>query len=436
MTTPAAPDANTRRLRPRLALAAIAVLILIVALLTPEATGGRTGDARLTTRSTDSQGASVLYELAGRLGWRPVRRDADSIALGDTAAVHLVLDPPIPLSGIETHQLLDRVRRGAGLVYVLGGGPLADSLGLGSRVPRAGSVIGTAQILVGTSGPLVVDDTAGCERHRESILSAGLPFWPDRQTSILALRWKGPMPEGSRVLATVRTVAGFAGNELPAAIGFPLGRGRVVVAADPDLLRNDVLRVCRWGADVAVIRMREYASAGAPNGDRRERLVFDEYHQGYGDQPGTIRGIITYLGRTASGHFVLQLAAAGLLLLFALGPRLLPPRAAERIERRSPLEHVDALARAYRAVGATRTATARLVHGVRRRVEHALGGRPGATSDEAFLAWAHDRAPARAADVDLVRQALERPVNRRELETVGQALRRLERALTSFPKPS
>jgi hypothetical protein len=238
------------------------------------------------------------------------------------------------------------------------------------------------------------------------------------------------------VLATVRTVNGFAGNELPAAIGFPLGRGRVVVAADPDLLRNDVLRVCRWGADVAAIRILEYASADAPNGGRRERLVFDEYHQGYGEQPGTVRGIVTYLRRTASGHLVLQLAAAGLLFVFAAGPRLLPPRAAERIERRSPLEHVDALARAYRAVGATRTATARLLHGVRRRVEHALGAQGGTASDEAFLAWARDRAPARAPDIDLVRQALAQPLSRRELESVGQALRRLETSLTSFPRPS
>jgi hypothetical protein len=210
----------------------------------------------------------------------------------------------------------------------------------------------------------------------------------------------------------------------------------VAVAADPDLPRNDVLRVCRWGADVAALRILEYVSEGAPGGGRRQRLVFDEYHQGYGDQPGTMRGIITYLSRTSSGHLVLQLAGAGLLLLLAVGPRLLPPRAAERIERRSPLEHVDALARAYRAVGATRTATMRLVHGVRRRVEHSVGTRGASTTDDAFLAWARERVPARAADIDLVRQALERPVPRRQLEDVGQALRRLETSLTSFPRSS
>jgi hypothetical protein len=164
--------------------------------------------------------------------------------------------------------------------------------------------------------------------------------------------------------------------------------------------------------------------------------VFDEYHQGYGEHPGTMRGILTYLERTGSGHLMLQLAGAGLLLLFAIGPRLLVPRPKERIERRSPLEHVDALARAYRAVGATRTATARLVHGVRRRVEHALGARSAATTDNAFLSWARERVPARSGDIDLIRQALGQPVPHRQLETVGQALRRLETALTSFPGSS
>jgi hypothetical protein len=203
----------------------LATAIVLVALLTPEDTGGRTGDPRLTSRSTEPQGASALYELARRLGWRPTERLTDSIPLGDTASVHLVLDPPIAPSATETHQILDRVRRGAGLVFVLGAGPLADSLGLGSRVPRAGSVIGAAQILVGSSGNLVVDDTSTCGDRDDGWLSAGLPFWPDRQTHILALRWKGQPPAGSRTLASVKTVSGIAGDELPAVIGFPLGRG-------------------------------------------------------------------------------------------------------------------------------------------------------------------------------------------------------------------
>jgi hypothetical protein len=58
------------------------------------------------------------------------------------------------------------------------------------------------------------------------------------------------------------------------------------------------------------------------------------------------------------------------------------------------------------------------------------------SSDDAFLAWATARAPGHAADVELVRHALDHPVSRRELEAVGQALRRLETSLTSFPRSS
>lgn len=420
-----APPPATKRawlLQPRVALPIVAAAIIIVALITPEATGGRSGDARLSARSTLPQGASVLYELATRLGWRAEQRLADSIPLGDTTAVHLLLDPAIPPSAVETRGVLDRVRRGAGLVYVLGGGPMADSLRL--RASR------------GNSGRLVSGDTASCAGRGEGLLEAGLPFWPDRQTHILAVRWRGAAPADTVTLASIQSSLGIAAVETSAAVGFPLGRGRVAVVADPDLLRNDVLRVCRWGADVAVVRLLEYVSAGAPGGGRRERLVFDEYHQGYGDQPGTVRGIVRYLGRTSSGHLVLQLAGAGLVLLLAVGPRILPPRTVERVERRSPLEHVDALAHAYRAVGATRTATARLVHGVRRRVEHARGPRGAAASDDNFLDWALVRAPARAADVRLVRHALATPISRHELEGVGAALRRLESSLTSFPRSS
>jgi hypothetical protein len=422
MTGPTPGAARARLVQPKVALPIIAVVMILVALLTPEQTSGRSGDSRLSSRLTSPQGAALLSELAARLGWQPSERLADSIPSGDTAAVHLVLDPELPLTASEARELLDRVRRGAGLVYVLGGGPLADSL----RV-RAG---------LGSAGRLVAGDTSDCDERGENVLTDGLPFWPDGRTYILAVQWRGTPPPAVTTLASVENDLGVRTTVSPAAVGFPLGRGRVAVVADPDLFRNDVLRVCRWGADVAAVRILEYVSEDAPGGRRRDRLVFDEYHQGFGDQPGTLRGIFRFLARTGSGHLVLQLAGAGLVLLLAVGPRLLLPRSTDRIERRSPLEHVDALARAYRAVGASRTATARLLHGVRRRVEHALGRQDASSGDEAFLAWAANRAPARAADLELIRRALAQPVSRRDFEAVGAALNRLEAVLTSFPRTS
>jgi hypothetical protein len=167
----------------------------------------------------------------------------------------------------------------------------------------------------------------------------------------------------------------------------------------------------------------------------RPLLVFDEYHQGYGTHPGTMRAVVLYLSRTASGHALGQVLLAGLVLLLAVGPRALPPRDVERVERRSPLEHVGALASAYEQVGATRTAAGRLLRGIRRRVERAMRGygtRGPELSDEAFLAAALRADPALASDVALIQRALGATLVRHDFEALGGALRRLETSLLTL----
>jgi hypothetical protein len=216
----------------------------------------------------------------------------------------------------------------------------------------------------------------------------------------------------------------------PAAIGFALGRGRVVAVADVDLFRNDNVRMCAWDAAVQVMRFLEYLRADAQG--ERTTLVFDEYHQGNGVRPGTSRAIVRYLSTTSSGKALAHLGIAGLLLLFALGPRSLAPRDPERVERRSPLEHVDALARAYWHVNATRTATRRLLQGVHRRIEHRWGLTRRDVPEEQFLDWIAERLPHRRDDVALVRRALNTSMQRRDFTNVGDALRRLEHDLLTF----
>ena len=261
-------------------------------------------------------------------------------------------------------------------------------------------------------------------------------MWPDQTVRVWRFQWTRPRPRGTVVFARStleREIPDTSfGRSAPAAAGFPLGAGRVVVVSDPDMLRNDVLRVCKWGLDVVTARMLDFLAAGEP---RRARLIFDEYHQGFGTHPGTLRAIIVYLSRVPSGHVLLQGMLAGLVLLLALGPRALPPHDVERVERRSPLEHVDALANAYSRVGATRTATARLLRGVRRRVEPSGMRSPiGADDPDAtFLAMA-EAFPSRRPDVALVRRALAQPLSRRDFENIGGALRRLEESLIAERK--
>src|SRR3954451_19766252 len=116
MTTPSVPEDGplaTRRRR-RLALVAILAVIIVAALFTPELIGGRTGDDRLTTYSAEAQGAKLLYELAGRMGSPVERWNSGPRVPRKPRTVVAVLDPVQPISAIETHELLSRVRAGAG----------------------------------------------------------------------------------------------------------------------------------------------------------------------------------------------------------------------------------------------------------------------------------------------------------------------------------
>jgi hypothetical protein len=200
----------------------------------------------------------------------------------------------------------------------------------------------------------------------------------------------------------------------------------VVALSDPDLLRNDVIRRCVWGADVIAMRMLEWLRGGGPV--PRTALAFDEYHQGFGRTPSMYALVGEFLVGHPVGRALLVMAAAGLVLLLAAGPRPLPPRDRETIERRDPLEQVDALAHAYEQVHASRTVAARLLRGLRARRGESTSRH---LSDDAFLSSARDAVPERAADVELIRRALRERVAARDLDEVGAALRRLEDSLTT-----
>lgn len=404
--------------RPGRMLPLVGSVLLLVALLTPEATNGRFGDARLSSHISGSMGARVLADLAARLGWRIVMRDSmpvPSTPAGGT--VHAVLAPPMRMTAAQAHRYLDAVRGGDALLIALDErNPLADSLGLW-RTRDGGELVVAAA------------DSAACGARRRDITP---PLWPDGRAHLWALRWVRGAPASTVTFARVGNVAGRSGAQadttVVTAAGFAVGRGRVAVVADPDLLRNDVLRRCAHGADVVAVRLLEYLRAG---GDvPRAILEFDEYHQGYGPAASVGRVVRRFLATNPVGRTILQTCLAALLLLLAVAPRAMVPRPRGRVERRDPLEQVDALAHAYEQVGATRTATARLLRGLRTRVERGSTAER-ARADDAVLDAALAADPARSADVSLVRRALRASDAHEHLPEIGAALRRIEAALTT-----
>lgn len=395
--------------QPLIVLPLLAVLIVATALLVKTPVSGREGDPRLSSTSTQPLGAKLFYELAARLGYHTQRATSGALPPDDTAIV-AILDPTVALTPLEVHAVLTHVRIGGALLVVLGNGTraLADSIGV-----RADN---TGGLLIANVGAM-----RQC-RDAKPFTRTGLWFGPP---SLLGLVIADSIVARTQLFLQV-TGTGII-KPRPAMIGMAYAGGRIIVASDPDVLRNDALRNCGYGLDVAAAAALAYLRDA--EGANRKRLVFDEYHLGRGQRTGVSGVVQSYLTTTPSGRTLLQLCVAGLLLLLAIAPRVLPPRPDERGERRSPLEHVDALARAYLQVGATRTGVQRLVRGLQRR----LGGsskREGPRSDTEFLERVAETKPPLAGDVAVVVHALSNSVTPAEFVDVGRAVARIEASFT------
>jgi hypothetical protein len=145
-----------------------------------------------------------------------------------------------------------------------------------------------------------------------------------------------------------------------------------------------------------------------------------------------VSAIAGYLAHTSSGRMFTTLLAAGVVLLLAAAPRPIVPADTERVVRRSPLEHADALGRAYEDVRATRTASARLVSGLRRRAGRVIV--TARDADEAgFLDAVARRAPSVEGSVAILRRALNEQLSPHEFAQVADAVDTIEHALLTTP---
>jgi hypothetical protein len=434
--TDAAPERRARNAT-LITLGILLVLVALVVILTPVSDSNI--DTRLTTQRYGSGNAKLVSDLAARLGWRVRVVDQPLRGALDTTAIYLVFAGPTAMPANERGTLLSAVRRGAGLLVAPrsdGEFALLDSLGL--RTGTAGLVdvtpLGTCaaetdplaalrvrtRMLTFTTAPPTGDaartavpypqqartmlsssvriDTDTSEINGDSTKS-GNAVVEDSAKLSNTMR-PAPTSEATDSVADTASDAQSTHEPRPTMVAFPLGRGRVVALADPDVLRTDQLRNCAQGLALSVVRGLEYLSEG-----RSRSLTFAEFYQRENtDGAGTV--VWEWLRFSSLGRGVLTLIAAGLLLLLARGRRTLAPVTRLREERRSALEHVDALATAWQAVRGTRTAARMLARGIRRR--HAAG-RWRTLDDAAFLAALAERHPAIADDAASLQRAMESP---------------------------
>lgn len=396
-----------RWLRPVIVLPVLGTLLLAAVIFSP---GGATNslDQRLTTYSTTPFGARALYDVLGRLGWHVARQRSVFHEPVDSSSTYLVLSPPLDLSATEVSALLGAVRRGATIVVSPdAGSALADSLRI--RRTRFDQDLEVLQ-----------SDTSDASDSASSFVAAAVNAGGFS-------RYLRPVPTSERDTEpvfppdtmTLLRVRADSGRVWPAVVTRKLGKGTAVIVADLTFARNDNVR--DTSGMILAVRLLERAGV-----DPGHRLVFDEYHQGFGDE-SSMSGVIGHaLFGTPVGRAAVQALIAGLILLLAVGIRPVAPRGRASIERRSPLEHVGALRLAYEQIQATRLATTRLVRGVRRR--HPLGA--GSLTDDAYLSLVAQRAPAAAGDAALLQRALTTQMAAPDWVAVGGAIDHIERAIT------
>jgi hypothetical protein len=338
-------------MRPRnevgVAVLLLGALILVAALLGRQPAADR--DERTSTFVAAPGGSRGLLDATIRLGI-PVQRFRErSRGLAAVAPsrrpVLVILAPSIPFSAPERSAVLSYGAR-ADLVLA---GKSAESLMrcFGYRVnrrfldsvriapPGAGSGSRWPWVratLVPTRRSVVVDSSRSADAER---VSCAVP--PIRAVDTL-LRSEAGVPEAIRLRRA----------------DYPHD---VILVADEELFRNRTLRRTDAGPFVLGLFVAAY-----------DRVVFEEYHHGYGAS-GSLGAMAFEWSRASPwGVMVWQAAAVGVLALIFGAVRFGPSRPGIPRRRRSPLEHLRALATALAAARGHDVAIGAIVRGLRRRL--------------------------------------------------------------------
>jgi hypothetical protein len=339
-------------MRPRLELGLAAGILLAlgvgaVALGTRRARNADTDPRRSTYLATPS-GSRAWADALARLGVQVERYRRPSLSLGmlEPGAVFAVIGPT---GGLDA-------REGAHLAGLSG-----DLLLAGPGTESVMTCLGY-RVAVRRGDAAALKAPAGAEqlpmpRARAELVRHLATTVVDSSDTYDGQRHTCTVPTPSRVDTLLRTL-----NDRPVALRLGYADGRAVtLVADDRLFRNQTLRKTAAGPIMLGLVTPRY-----------RRLVVDEFDQGYPTSSGSLAGAtLQWSLRSPWGWIVWQLVAVGVIALVAAGIRFGPARSAIPRRRRSPLEHVRALATALAAARGHETAVRLMVQGLRRRLSRA-----------------------------------------------------------------
>lgn len=324
-------------------------------------------DARASTMLSGPSGSKALHQVLVQLGQPSERRRTALFTLNSesrrSTALLVLLDPPIPLQGAEIEQVVQFVKTGGAVLAVGDGGGFTSCTGWEPARAAGG----------------FKSDSTRVEEHRGLRLPRVVAVLKRTQTERLeGLMKRGIAPRddacGALTPQGVDTVLATR-DRRPVALTFRYrSGGTVTLMADAGWFRNQVWR----DSDVPHVLLPLLTPP------RRGRVVWDEYHQGFGKEGPTM--LVTtweWLLHSPAGWAILQLVAVGLVWLAVTAVRFGPPLAVIERRRRSPLEHLEALAAGLESAADAGTAVQRIVAGLRRRLSRA--GHVGTSDLKAWL---------------------------------------------------
>jgi hypothetical protein len=396
------------RQRSELALGTGIVLVLGVTAGLIGVQRGRLSDAdpRRSTFLAGPSGARGFAEALGRLGVavQAFRRPIGSLDSAAAGALTAFIDPSVALSAREGQQV-------AGIP--------GDILVAGVRANTALRCLGW-EVSSPTRDRAAIKPPPGGEarpfpRPRAVLLRRDSADAVDSASAEDDAPVRCTAPVAATVDTLLRTTDGR-----PVAVRLRLQDGRTAtLVADGRLFTNRALRETAAGPFVLGLVVPRY-----------RRVVVDEYHHGFNASRSLSGATLDWTFRSPWGWAILQLAGVGMLALLASGVRFGPIRTGIERRRRSPLEHVRALATALAATRGHDVAVRLIVQGLRRRLSVTDRRAPGEVGRWLDGLEPAVRSPAGRAALTTLTAVTRRPASAEDVLHAADAVETLWEELT------
>lgn len=366
-------------------------------------------DPRRSSYLTGPNGASALAEVLERFGATVERHERpffvlDTTGLAGSRAWLAVLEPDFSLAESELRSVGHWLAAG-GSIFAAGETGIEECFGV-RVLPFLPTTARRPTRAIRERGSLDVRETRAEFR----------PLRESQQDEVSTECSAFPAVVDREVVLTT------AGND-SVAIMYTMATGaRALLLADSRYVANEDLRETDAGSLVLPLLLEHEPSV----------VTIDEFHHDFGPGGSLYGAAMSWMRRTPAGWAMIQIVFVAILAIFARAIRFGPALEVVHRERRSPLDHVDALATGLARARSADAAVTLLVDGLRRRLgrpatgEQATPERLSAWLDTLKLATRTDT--ARAA-VDRLKAALNKPADRRSVLDAALTVEELWKAL-------